>query len=148
MLSLTCVMNKRLSTQSWRWWFETPLRRHGNGKFEEHLRQKKTHFVRTTEIWYMVLWLLCINQVCYISTVVAVKWAGKPLPSERKRFRLVVIAYASHLSLSWCKRRLIYPSRHGNEQYVKCQTQIFPSCVKHLFLVMCGARLDIFRAHT
>ena len=35
MFSLVCALNKRLSTQSWCWWFETPLRslwRHCNGK--------------------------------------------------------------------------------------------------------------------
>ena len=48
MFSLICILIKRLSKQSWGWWFETlsrPLWRHCNGRFEFFSSWARTFFV-------------------------------------------------------------------------------------------------------
>ena len=75
MFSLICALNKRLSKQSWGWWFETPSRslwRHGNN--DRHFvmygcmtLHKPNNFLftvsRTLFYMYSIKWRVCNPQV-------------------------------------------------------------------------------------
>ena len=69
MFSLICALNKRLSKQSWDWWFETPscpLWRHCNGKSNvdalsiwpsyRRLRYMKNGMQKNSIIWVKMKW--------------------------------------------------------------------------------------------